>query len=109
MIAACVLACILSIGIIFLTVFLQFKRHNNFMKSSLSIKKGMTLTNVSLIMQKPAASTEENGKNTIVIWEKRQWKGMFYGGTVTRNVKVIFENNLVVSVTTTNFAVPIFF
>ncbi len=109
MVVAIVLACLLSIGIIVLVIFLQFKHHNNFMKSAMSIKKGMTLTNVSIIMQKPAASIEENGKNTIVIYEKRQWKGIFYGGTVTRSVKVVFENKLVVNVTTTNFAVSIFF
>ena len=90
MVVAIVLACLLSIGIIVLVIFLQFKHHNNFMKSAMSIKKGMTLTNVSIIMQ-------------------RHWKGIFYGGTVTRIVKVVFENKLVVNVTTTNFAVSIFF
>lgn len=53
-------------------------------------------------MGEEPTTKENNNKQTILVWEKSQWKGIQNGGTLTRSVKVVFENNKVVSVTTKN-------
>ncbi len=62
----------------------------------------MTVDEVLEIMGCSATTAEEDDDKMTAIWEKSQWVGIFRGGTVTRAVKVVFVNGLVVSVSNKN-------
>ena len=93
---------ILGISLIFLFIFLWSKRHRDFISNANEISQGMTYDEVLSIMKVSPTSTEEDGDKKIAIWEKNQWKGIQNGGTLTRSVKVVFKDDVVVSISNKN-------
>ncbi len=84
------------------------ERHRSFVNKANLISKGKTFDEVLDLMGHETSKEKIDGK-TIMVWEKRQWKGLLYGGTLTRSVKVFFDkNDKVVFVSTKNLDKPIY-
>lgn len=93
---------VITLSIVFAVVFSITGKHKNFINNALQIQKGMSMSEVVDLMGEAPTTKENNDRQTILIWEKNQWKGIQNGGTLTRSVKVVLENNKVISVTTKN-------
>jgi outer membrane protein assembly factor BamE (lipoprotein component of BamABCDE complex) len=93
---------VITLAVCFMIVFSILGKHKDFINNATQIKKGMTMGEVVNLMGEVPTTKENNGNQMILIWEKNQWKGIQNGGTLTRAVKVVFEKDKVVSVTTKN-------
>lgn len=98
----CIIVGIISLIIVFAIIFSITSKHKNFINNASQIQTGMLMSEVIDLMGENPTTKEINGTQTILIWEKDQWKGIQNGGTLTRAIKVVFENNKVISVTTKN-------
>lgn len=93
---------IIALAVVIAFVYFWCKRHDDFIKRAYSIKKGMSVDEVLSVMGCSATTAEEEGDRLIAVWEQSQWKGIQNGGTLTRSVKVVFEDGVAVSIVTKN-------
>ncbi len=91
----------IALLLVVVIVVLWSSRHKEFVNSAKEIYSGMSRSEVISIMGEPT-SKEYIGDEEILIWEKSQWKGIQNGGTVTRAVKVVLVDDIVVSVSNKN-------
>lgn len=98
----CIIVGVITLTICFVIIFSITGKHKSFINNASQIQNGMTMNEVVDLMGESPTTRENNNNQTILVWEKSQWKGIQNGGTLIRSVKVVFENNKVVSVTTKN-------
>lgn len=103
-----IIVCSLPLALFAYFIFSSAKKHKEFIRKAKSIQKNMTFDEVKKIMYINIVSIENDGNRTIVTCEKRQWKGFFFGGTLTRAIKIVFENDLVLYTVSKYLDVPIF-
>jgi len=93
---------VITLVIVFVIIFSITGRHKDFIENAQQIENGMSISEVVTIMKEEPTTREQSNGQTILIWEKSQWKGIQNGGTLTRAIKVVFKNDKVVSVSTKN-------
>lgn len=84
--------------------------HKRFINNAKKIELGMTKNDVISLMGEPTGKRiSEDSSKYILLWQKSQWKGIAFGGTLIRSVRITFENDKVVSIEEDNLNKSLYF